>query len=161
MVNTTAKTAGGTVKRQATYGNGLIALIVGIALVTITSQVHHHYAPHSSSGWRELPYYVISGAIGYAVAFGLGLLRVRRGHSTKTIGQTALVLGAVGVVLFGVAWYTPIPFVFGAGAVLLGRDGVAAGGRGRLNNSSVVLGALAMLGTVAMLAYRVVEAISH
>ena len=161
MVNTSSEPRTVSATRRATYLNGLAALIVGIAIVTATSQAHHHYDPKAASGWRELPIYAISGLIGYGVAFGLGLLRARRSGTTKTTAWTALVLAVVGVVLFPVAWWTPIPFVFGAAAILLGVDANTAAGRSRLNTAAIGLGSLAILATVGLLAYRIVEALSH
>jgi hypothetical protein len=161
MVNTSSAPRLGTATRRATYLNGLVALVVGIAIVTATSQAHHHYDPKAASGWRELPTYVISGLIGYGIAFGLGLLRVRRSGTAKTMAWTALVLAVLGVVLFPVAWWTPIPFVFGAAAVLLGVDANAAAGRSRLSTAGIVLGWLAILATVVLFAYRIIEVLNH
>lgn len=146
---------------RATYRNGLIALVIGIALVTATSQAHYHYDHSSGSGWREWPAYTISGLVGYGIAFGLGLLRVHRSGTAKTMALTGLVLGFLGVLLYPVGYWTPIPFVFGAAAVLLGLDANAAIGRTRMNTASMALGALAIAATVGLLGYRIIVALNH
>jgi hypothetical protein len=136
-------------KRTAGYRNTAIGLFAGIVVITLTSQAHHHFAPSQASGWRELPFYLVGGVLGYGVVC-LAVLRVGRARKANSAGPMALVFGILAVLLIVPAYFTAIPFTWGAAAVLLSRDATP----GRTRTASTVLGVVAMLAMIAVLVYR-------
>ncbi|MCU1601129.1 MAG: hypothetical protein JWO22_1838 [Frankiales bacterium] len=157
-VSTTAPDTG--TRRRATYRSTALVLLVGIALATAQSQVHHHYAPKDAGGWRELPTYVITGLIAYGLVC-LGLWRVAKQRHPSTTSRTSLLFGLLSAVLFIATYWTPLPFTWAVTGILLSRDADATEGTSRSAIAGRALGALGVLLTLGLLVYRLTGGNGH
>ncbi|MDQ2749089.1 MAG: hypothetical protein ABI775_04115 [Pseudonocardiales bacterium] len=132
-------------RRVATYRNTIFVVLVAIIELTAMSQAHHHYAPKDAGGWRELPYYAVTGVLAYGVIC-LGLLRVRRSGNPA---RMSLVFGVLSALLLPL-YFTVLPLSFAGTSLLLARDAQS----GRLARASRVLAVLSALVIVAFLVMR-------
>jgi drug/metabolite transporter (DMT)-like permease len=125
--------------RSAGFRNLTFAYVVGVALVVLQSVAYHHYAPNDGSVGQDVPVYFVSGLIGCLIA-AIGLFRVARGHKLATTPRVGIVLSALGLVIFPVAYFTPITFIWGVTSYLLSRDSEP----GPLRTAARVLGIVAL-----------------
>jgi hypothetical protein len=135
----------------ASFRNLGLTYVVGVALVVLQSVAYHHYAPTDGSVGQDVPVYFVSGLIGCLIA-GIGLFRVSRSHKRATTPRVGIVLSALGLVIFPVAYFTPITFIWGVTAYLLSRDAQP----GPLRTAARVLGLVALCLTPLVVVLRVV-----
>jgi hypothetical protein len=136
---TTAKDTGQPGHRSASFRNLAFTYLAGVALMVLQSVGYHLYKPTDGSVGQDVPFYFISGLIGCLIA-AIGLFRVSRSRKDATAPWVGMVLSALGVVIFPVAYYTPITFIWGVTSYLLSRDARP----GRLRTAARVLGIIAL-----------------
>jgi hypothetical protein len=119
--------------------------IVAIALATTLAAVGT-YAGGDDQGTKE--FLVVCAIIAVAAAVVFGLV-VPRGLQREATGATALTLSILGLLTVVAFWSGLTPILAGGGALLgwAGRD--ATRGRG-LSRAAVVIGALALVGYLAI-----------
>ena len=135
----------------ANFRNLGLTYVVGVALVVLQSVAYHHYAPSDGSVGQDAPVYFVSGLIGCLIA-AIGLFRVSRSHKRATTPRVGIVLSALGLVIFPVAYFTPITFIWGVTSYLLSRDAQP----GPLRTAARVLGIVALCLTPLVVLLRVV-----
>jgi hypothetical protein len=138
-------------RRSATFAGLALAYVVGVALVVLQSVAYHHYAPTDGSVGQDVPVYFVSGLIGALIA-AIGLFRVSRSRKSATAPRVGIVLSALGLVIFPVAYYTPITFIWGVTSYLLSRDAQP----GPLRTAARVLGVVALCLTPVVVLLRAV-----
>ena len=116
MTSTTAATSPTARTLRATWTTTAGAAVVALAINLAGNQALHAHKP-SEGGWSEAPFYVVTALIAWGIAC-LGLWRARRASAASV----SLVFGILGVLLAPVAYYTALPFTWGATAFLLARD---------------------------------------
>jgi hypothetical protein len=147
-----AESAPGSPDRHAaSFRNLGLTYVVGVALLVLQSVAYHHYAPTDGSVGQDVPVYFVSGVIGCLIA-AIGLFRVSRGHKAATTPRVGIVLSALGIVIFPVAYFTPITFIWGVTSYLLSRDAQP----GALRAAARVLGLIALCLTPLVVLIRVV-----
>ena len=137
--------------RSASLRNLALAYVAGVVLVVLQSVAYHHYVPSDGSVGQDVPVYFVSGLIGALIA-AIGLFRVSRSRKTATAPRVGIVLSALGLVIFPVAYYTPITFIWGVTSYLLSRDAQP----GPLRTAARVLGVLALCLTPLVVLLRAV-----
>jgi hypothetical protein len=135
------------VGRAASYRNTALVVLAAILELTVMSQAHHHYAPKDAGGWRELPFYAVTGVIAYGVIC-LGLLQVRRSKNAATPTRMTLAFGVLSVLLLPF-YFTVLPLSFAGTGLLLARDArvgtMVKAGRGlAIASAAVILGFLVL-----------------
>ena len=135
--------------RAASWRNLALSYVAGVVLLAVQS-VAYHLHTHENKLASDIPFYVVSGLVGVLIA-AIALLRVNRSSKPTTRPTVGIVLSALGIVIFPVAYYTPITFIWGATACLLARDAAP----GAATTTARVLGVVAMLCTVAVVVLRV------
>jgi hypothetical protein len=146
-----ASTLDRTGRRRAPWPALLAAGVVGVLALVAQSWFYHLHKPTDGSVAQDLPVYVVSGVLAVAIA-GIGLLRVSRSSSDASGPRVGVVLAVLGLVIFPVAYYTPMTFVWGATSFLLSRNAPA----GKLRTAGLVLGVLAMCCTLVVVVLRAV-----
>jgi membrane associated rhomboid family serine protease len=138
-------------RRAASFRNLGLTYVVGVVLVVLQSVAYHHYAPTDGSVGQDVPVYFVSGLIGGLIA-AIGLFRVSRSRKRATAPRVGIVLSALGLLIFPVAYFTPITFIWGVTSYLLSRDAQP----GRLRTAARVLGVIALCLTPLVVVLRVV-----
>jgi hypothetical protein len=137
--------------RSASFRNLAFTYLVGVALVVLQSVAYHHYKPTDGSVGQDVPVYFVSGLIACLIA-AIGLFRVYRSRKPATAPRVGILLSALGLVIFPVAYFTPITFIWGVTSYLLSRDAQP----GPLRNVARVLGIIALCLTPLVVVLRVV-----
>lgn len=135
--------------RTATWRNLALSYVAGVLLLTLQS-VGYHWHTHDNKLSSDVPFYLVAGLIGVLIA-AIALLRVHRSGKDTTAARVAVGLSAFGVVIFPVAYYTPITFILGATSYLLSRDAAP----GRTARVARILGIVAMLCSVVVVIARI------
>jgi hypothetical protein len=133
----------------ATWRNLALTYVAGVLVLTLQS-VAYHLHTHENRLASDIPFYVISGLVGVAIA-AIALLRVHRSTKPATTARVGIVLSAFGIAIFAVAYYMPITFILGGTSYLLSRDAEP----GRSASAARVLGIIAMLCSVAVAVARI------
>jgi hypothetical protein len=135
----------------ATVRNLLILTVLGAGLMVIQSVAYHHYAPTDGSVRQDVPVYIVAALIGAFVA-AIGLFRVSRSRKPATTPLVGVVLAALGLVIFPIAYFTPLTFIWGSTSYLLSRDARP----GRLRTAARVIGVVALCLTPLVVIARAV-----
>ncbi len=123
------------------YRPPVAAIAVGSALVAVAGTAV------GAHDWREL--LVVMGIIAVVTALVFGLV-VPRALRKESAGGTSLALSIPAVLLLLPAFWSGLPMVLGAAGLLVGNAGRRAERGAGLCIAGVVLGALAMIGYVAI-----------
>jgi hypothetical protein len=138
------------ISRSANGRNLCAATLVGFVLLVVQSVAYHHYEPTDGSVGQDVPVYLVAALIGALVA-GIGLLRVVRSRNAATRPRVGVMLAVLGLIVFPVAYFTPLTFIWGATAYLLSRDAQP----GPLRTAARVLGIVALCLTPLVVLARV------
>ena len=138
-------------RRSAGFRNLALAYVVGVALVVLQSVAYHHYAPKDGSVGQDVPVYFVSGLIGALIA-AIGLFRVARAASRPRPHAWAWCSPCSACVIFPVAYFTPITFIWGVTSYLLSREAQP----GPLRTAARVLGVIALCLTPLVVVLRAV-----
>jgi hypothetical protein len=130
---------------QAT--TGIPAAPVGIATAVVASALTTLFA----HDWGEVAFMVPVTLVAAGLVFGVVVPRALRKESA---GGTALGLSIPAVLLTMPAFWTGLPLVLGAAGMLVGNAGRNAQSGGGKCIAALVLGALAVLGYLAIYAYE-------
>jgi len=133
-----------TVSRTST---GIPAAPVGVATAVVASALTTLFA----HDWGEVMFMVPVILVAAGLVFGVVVPRALRKESA---GGTALGLSIPAVLLTLPAFWAGLPLVLGAAGMLVGNAGRNARSGGGKCIVAVVLGALAVLGYLAIYAYE-------
>jgi hypothetical protein len=136
-------------RRVASVPNLAGTCVLGVVLMLVQTAAYHHYAPTDGSVGQDVPVYVVSGLIGGLIA-AIGLFRVARSHAGATAPRVGVVLSLLGLVIFPVAYFTPMTFIWGVTSYLLSRDARP----GPLRTAARVLGLVALCLTPVVVLLR-------
>jgi len=126
---------------------GISAAPIGIATAVVASALTTLFA----HDWGEVLFMVPIILIAAGLVFGVVVPRALRKESA---GGTALGLSIPAVLFTMPAFWTGLPLVLGAAGMLVGNAGRNARSGGGKCIAAVVLGALAVLGYLAIYAYE-------
>jgi hypothetical protein len=143
-------------RRRATFVGVLVAAVVAVAISTAQSSAHAAFDPSAAQGVKELPTYLITGVVAYALCLP-GLFLLRRGRTQTRAGWVSLVYALLGLMPFVLDYWTALPVTFGALGLLAGLDA----GRRRTGRVGIVLGGLAIVASVGLLIYRMSGGLAH
>jgi hypothetical protein len=132
---------------QRVFETGCLALGVAVVLTAIGT-----YAGTGTEGGDSIASYLGLVAVLAAITVGVYALAVRRAESHEDAAsrtRAALILGACSVLSIAVFW-TGLPTVLAAGAVLLGYDARRAGGAGAMPYVAAGLGCLAFVAAIVL-----------
>jgi hypothetical protein len=130
--------------RERLIGAGVVALAVVVLL--LAAQIHRWIAPEDADGAvAEIVPVLIGGALGWAIVFGAVFIAPHRAEDPARISRRyALGLGIFAVPVVVVAYWTPIPWCLGVGALLLVRRARSFGEHRRSDRVATALAWLAI-----------------
>lgn len=130
--------------RERLIGAGVAALAVLVLL--LAAQIHRWIAPGDADGAvAEIVPVLIGGALGWAIVFGAAFIAPHRAEDPARISRRyAVGFGIFAVPVVVVAYWTPIPWCLGAGALLLIRRARSFGGDRTMDRVATALAWLAI-----------------
>lgn len=135
-MTTFAPTHSHETSRGAVTGTAVGSVVIATAFTTL-----------GAHDWAEIGVVTAVIVVVAAVVFGLVVPRALRKESA---GRTALTLAIIGLLLIVPAFWSGLPMVLGAAAALLGNAGRRASSGSGLCTAALGLGALAMVGYLAV-----------
>ena len=132
---------------QRVYETGAVALAAAIVLTAIGTFV----APdsgNSDSNWMYVPFVVVLAAVTFAI-YRYGVRPAESREDIRARTKAAVIFGGCAVVSVAVFW-TGLPTVLAAAAILLAYDARRAGASDAATYAAFGLGALSIVGAVVL-----------